>query len=238
MWIANIAYALPAYLLTHPHARIHAPTKTTTTLIYFDGHLQDARKEDIRLRRSMPRDYLSYMGGMYAGSGDDRRAKVKKQVKELLSSVMSKVTEGAMDAGADDRARTLLKERLPICLGPTGKGGRGADREEMLEEERGERAGLVDEKSKIRMVRAGVARLHGEGAVVVLYNCVDNSREYHGAEEQGLDFDPIYSQALQQLLVGYPKYTSVSKLEGDLDTDEKVELAQVLVANGIAEVRG
>lgn len=185
----------------------------------------------------MPRDYLSYMGGMYAGSGDDRRAKVMKQVKEMMSSVVGKMSEGAMDAGADDRARILLKERLPICLGPTGKAGKGADREEMLEEERGERAGLVDKRSKIRMVRAGVARLHGEGAVVVLYNCIDNSREYHGADEQGLDFDPLYSQALQQLLVAYPKYTSVGKLDGALDEEEKVELAQVLVANGIAEVK-
>lgn len=136
-----------------------------------------------------------------------------------------------MDAGADDRARTLLKERLPICLGASEGGTR-----EDLEEEREDRAGKVVGKSKIRVVRAGVGRLQGEGEVVVLYNCIDNSREYHGAEEQGLDFDPVYSEAIQGLLRSYPKYTEVRKLLGDLDEEEKVELAQVLVSNGLVEV--
>lgn len=43
----------------------------------------------------------------------------------------------------------------------------------------------------------------------VLYHCVDNSREYNGKDEQALEFGAEFGDAIQALIVAYPKSTKV-----------------------------
>ena len=67
----------------------------------------------------------------------------------------------------------------------------------------------------------------------MLYHAANNSRDYHGKEEQALEFDIDYMQALNQLIQAYPAYVRVRDLLMEGEEEDKLQLAQVLASNGI-----
>ena len=60
------------------------------------------------------------------------------------------------------------------------------------------------------------------------------ARRYsQGKDEEALEFDLDYKQALDQVISSYPQYVRVRELRMHGELDDKLELARVLVSNGV-----
>ncbi|EKX55098.1 hypothetical protein GUITHDRAFT_99731 [Guillardia theta CCMP2712] len=99
------------------------------------------------------------------------------------------------------------------------------DVEELLAPAREAEAEKVSLKTQFRLL---------EGDIAVLVHSVDNSRDFHGKEEQGIEFDVDYADALNAIIRSYPAYTRVKDVAHLEDDEDKLALVKVLVQNGVA----
>jgi lysine-specific demethylase/histidyl-hydroxylase NO66 len=177
-------------------------------------------------------------GGAGEGPGDGRRADVEKTVAGLLAKVVA-CAPLVLDEAADSRARAYVRERLPPLLSQAphdlvrGDPEKEGDDEAQLEAVRDKISRKLTFASRIRLHRQNSARVKAEGELCVLYHAANNSRDYHGKEEQALEFDIDYMQALNQLIQAYPAYVRVRDLLMEGEEEDKLQLAQVLASNGI-----
>jgi hypothetical protein len=134
--------------------------------------------------------------------GGARRSEVEKHVREMLGKVVSCAPQG-LDRASDARARSFIRERLPPVL-PPWRGVRNpekdGDDEALLEKTRETLAGKISAASRVRLHRHNSARVFVEDRVCVVYHASNNSRDYHGKEEEALEFDLEYLAALKQLI--------------------------------------
>jgi hypothetical protein len=63
--------------------------------------------------------------------------------------------------------------------------------------------------------------------------CPTTRRHSQGKDEEALEFDLDYKQALDQVISSYPQYVRVRELRMHGELDDKLELARVLVSNGV-----
>ena len=69
--------------------------------------------------------------------------------------------------------------------------------------------------------------------MVVVYHCMDNSRELHGAPLQPLEFELDDGPAIEALLAAYPEAILVSELpHPSEELEDKISLAQALYKEG------
>lgn len=142
-----------------------------------------------------------------------------------------------VDAGCDELGKVFLSDRLPPALswnevplmGEGGNNSRSSSRTQPFQK-------AIAPSHMIRLVREGIARLTIEDGKAILYHCMDNSREYHGAPLQTLEFELDDAPALEMILRTVPPHwICVRDLLMD-DIADKVELAQSLYDEGILSV--
>ena len=190
------------------------------------GALEEAAAEQLALRRSLPRDFLSFMGVQHAGGGGDdgeaenggdsgrQRAAFERQLTALVADVVRRLPA---DAACDQMGRRLMHDRLPPALAP-------ADAPRHLR--RPERLTL---DCRIRLLSRHAARLAVEEGVAVLYYHTANSRVYHAADDAAhLDFALEAAPALERVLTAYPKWVAVRRLPAD-DDEQRLDIARALV---------
>jgi hypothetical protein len=120
-------------------------------------------------------------------------------------------------------AKTFLADRLPIPLTPDEESRTAA----------GAPGALIYPYTLLRMIRPGVARCLVENGMVVVYHCMDNSRELHGAPLQPLEFELDDGPAIEALLAAYPEAILVSELpHPSEELEDKISLAQALYKEG------
>lgn len=207
------------------------------------------------LRQGLPRHFLDYMGAVHdqpedpeeikallerEGNGDEDATTRRKQnekerlrlmfLEEAKKRVM-RVTKEAMsliDAACDQIGKRFLSDRLPPSLTPAESA--------LTSEHRKENGGKIWPNTMVRLVRPGIARLVLEDDKAVLYQCMDNSRVYHGNPLSPLEFEMDDAPAIEAILTTVePHWIMVKDLIHD-DIEDKMEIAQSLFNEGILAI--
>ncbi|KAM6992016.1 ribosomal oxygenase 1 [Tautogolabrus adspersus] len=192
--------------------------------------LEVATEEDVEFRQGLPLDYLTYMGVQNSDKDDPRRTKFFSRIESL----MKKLTNYApIDAAVDQKARGFLHDCLPPMLTP----------EELASSVQGaparwERGQVMDAgtqittQTRVRVLRAGCARLCSDGVAVHLYHTTDNSRVYHKEEPKSFEINAEHTDAMEFLIHSYPKFVTVGSFPCD-SAEDKISLAELLFERGI-----
>lgn len=87
--------------------------------------------------------------------------------------------------------------------------------------------------TRLRMLRPGIATAVIEDGKVVLYHCMENSREMFGAPLNPLEFELDDGPCIEGLLKAYPEGVMVSDLEHPSEeVEDKVGVAEALFKEG------
>ncbi|XP_038582608.1 ribosomal oxygenase 1 [Micropterus salmoides] len=192
--------------------------------------LDIALEEDVEFRQGLPLDYLTYMGVQNSDKDDPRRTKFFSRIESL----MKKLTNYApVDAAVDQKARDFLHDCLPPMLTP----------EELATSVKGAPArwecgqvmdvgAHITTQTRVRVLRAGCARLCSDGEAVHLYYTTDNSRVYHKEELKSFEVKAEYTDAIEFLIHSYPKFVTVGSFPCD-SAEDRITLAELLFERGI-----
>ncbi|KAJ0061186.1 hypothetical protein NL108_010482, partial [Boleophthalmus pectinirostris] len=147
--------------------------------------LELAIDEDVEYRQGLPLDYLTYMGVQNSDKDDPRRGKFLSRVEALIHKLAQ---YAPVDGAVDLKARDFIHDCLPPKLTPDELSStvQGAP----ARWHRGQTKDVgspITTQTKIRLVRAGCARLCSDGDVVSLYYTTQNSRVYHKEEIKSLE---------------------------------------------------
>ncbi|XP_058235183.1 ribosomal oxygenase 1 isoform X3 [Hemibagrus wyckioides] len=194
--------------------------------------LEMATEEDVEFRKGLPLDYLTFMGVQNSDKEDPRRDRFLSHIEGLMKKLVS---YAPVDAAVDQKAREFLHDCLPPVLTPaeTASSVYGAP----VRFEDGEAVDLkthIKPQTKIRLIRAGIARLCSDGEAVHLHYTTENSRVYHKEEPKSLEINAEHTDAVEFLIHSYPKFISVSSLPCD-SAEEKVSLAETLFSKGLIQ---
>ena len=87
--------------------------------------------------------------------------------------------------------------------------------------------------TKLRMLRPGIARAMVEDGMVVVYHCMDNSRQMFGGAINPLEFELDDGPAIEALLQAYPEPVMVMELpHPSEDLEDKIGVAEALFKEG------
>ncbi|XP_041469685.1 ribosomal oxygenase 1-like isoform X2 [Lytechinus variegatus] len=201
--------------------------------------LHVVREENIEFRKSLPTDYLNYMGVAHQDLDDDRRQPFMKKIGDLFSKLLK---SSPVDAAVDQMSLEFFHTSLPPVLEEAEESccvfGENASCKN------GQVSGLVElsEDTQIRLLRRNILRLVPEDDKVLVYHSVENSRVYKEKELQFIEIPPEFAPAVEHLIHSYPDYIPVSTLGDQLeDTNgenaDPVDLAQTLYENGLLMTR-
>ncbi|XP_040920422.1 ribosomal oxygenase 1 isoform X2 [Toxotes jaculatrix] len=153
--------------------------------------LEIAVEEDVEFRKGLPLDYLTYMGVQNSDKDDPRRTQFFSQIDKLMTKLKN---YAPVDAAVDQKARDFIHDCLPPMLTP----------EELASSVQGAPArwecgqvidvgARISTQTRVRILRAGCARLCSDGEAVHLYYTTDNSRVYHKEELKSFEIKPEVS---------------------------------------------
>lgn len=190
--------------------------------LLFPGAINSAINANVQLRRSLPRDYLSYMGAIHSDAESDERrnsflSEMKKQMKIVLNEALN-----MLDSASDQMACKFLVDRLPPVL---------TDQEEASTVE-GSPLPKFTVNTSIRLLRQGIVRMAIEDGKAIVYHSMDNSRKHHEVPLNPLEFELDDAPCIEMILINYPNYVRVGDLPHDTD-DDKVDVVKALYAEGI-----
>ncbi|PSC72885.1 cupin 4 [Micractinium conductrix] len=160
--------------------------------------LRLAAQNEVEMRRTLPRDYLDYMGVSHErevpdsedegaegeAHEDPRRAAFVEQLADLVEKVMHHMP---IDPVADQLAVQFLQQRLP----PPPKKGAAAAAGEAAS------SGSVGPNTRVALTHRGIARLvidtEGPEPIAEVHHCMANRRDLHAKkpadEQEALDKD-------------------------------------------------
>ncbi|DBA03316.1 TPA: hypothetical protein N0F65_011675 [Lagenidium giganteum] len=181
-----------------------------------------AINNNVELRRSLPRDYLEYMGVMHSDKDDDpRRTEFSERMKKTLRVVMAEAMS-MLDAGSDQMAKHFLADRLPPAL------------EEEEENCTVESSPLlkVTVNTQMRLLRHDLARLVIEDGKAVVYHCKENGRLHHEVPVEALEYELDDAESIEFIFKSYPEYFRVGDLPHE-DSDDQIGLVKSLYDAGL-----
>ncbi|XP_054618478.1 ribosomal oxygenase 1 [Dunckerocampus dactyliophorus] len=194
--------------------------------------LEVAMEEDVEFRQGLPLDYLSYMGVQNSDKDDPRRTKFFSKIDILISKLKS---FAPVDAAVDLKARDFLHDCLPPKLTTEELACSVHGAPARWEHGRVMDAGAhFTSQTRIRLIRAGCARLCSDGDAVRLYYTTDNCRVYHKEEMKSFEIKLDHTDAVEFLIHSYPKFVSVGHVPCDSSQD-KISLAELLFEKGIIQ---
>uniref|UniRef100_M4C072 Bifunctional lysine-specific demethylase and histidyl-hydroxylase n=1 Tax=Hyaloperonospora arabidopsidis (strain Emoy2) TaxID=559515 RepID=M4C072_HYAAE len=177
---------------------------------------------NVDLRRSLPRDYLTYMGVMHSDRDDDaKRLAFATQLKNALKVVLGEAM-GMLDAASDQMAKDFLMDRLPPSL---------EDDEENCTSDNSPLQ-KITVNTQLKLLRHGIARLVIEDGKAVVYHCRENSRLHHEVAISPLEFELDDAESIEFILNSYPDYFRVGDLPHE-DPQDQRDLATALYKEGI-----
>ncbi|CAJ1077113.1 ribosomal oxygenase 1 [Xyrichtys novacula] len=194
--------------------------------------LEVAMEEDVEFRQGLPLDYLTYMGVQNSDKNDPRRTKFFSRIESLMKKLAN---FAPVDAAVDQKARDFLHDCLPPKL--TAEELASSVQGAPVRWERGQVTDVcaqITEQTRVRLLRAGCARLCSDGDGVLVYYTTDNSRVYHKEEPKSFEIETEHTDAVEFLIHSYPKFVTVGSLPCDSEED-KVLLAELLFKRGIIQ---
>ncbi|KAM8846240.1 ribosomal oxygenase 1 [Synchiropus picturatus] len=192
--------------------------------------LEVAMEEDVEFRQGLPLDYLTYMGVQNSDEDDPRRTAFVSKIESLTKKLANYLP---VDAAVDLKARDFLHDCLPPKLNAdevsSSVHGAAVRWEGGTVKDFGSN---ITSKTKVRLLRAGCARLGSDGEAVHLYYTTDNSRVYHKEELKSLEIESTHLDAVEFLIHSYPEYVTVGSFPCEA-ADDKIALAELLFEKGI-----
>ncbi|CEG36622.1 bifunctional lysine-specific demethylase and histidyl-hydroxylase no66 [Plasmopara halstedii] len=184
--------------------------------------IASAIDNNVDLRRSLPRDYLEYMGVMHSDrQNDPKRQAFAEKLKNALKTVLGEAMD-MLDAASDQMAKNFLVDRLPPVL---------EDVEENCTSDNSPLQKIMV-NTQLKLIRHGVARLVIEEGKAVLYHCRENSRMHHEVPISPLEFELDDAESLEFILRSYPNYFRVGDMPHE-DPQDQMALAKALYKEGI-----
>ncbi|KAM4600764.1 ribosomal oxygenase 1 isoform 1-T1 [Polymixia lowei] len=192
--------------------------------------LEIAMEEDVEYRQGLPLDYLTYMGVQNSDKDDPRREKFFSRIGSLMQKLGS---YAPVDAAVDQKAKDFLHDCLPPMLTPeevaTSVQGAPTRWEDGQVLNVGEH---INSETRVRLMRAGCARLCSDGEGVHLFHTTDNSRVYHKEELKSFEIKTEHTDAVEFLIHSYPRFVTVESFPCDSEED-RIALAELLFEKGI-----
>lgn len=184
----------------------------------------------MEFRRGLPLDYLTYMGVQNSDKDDPRRTKFFSHIEGLMKRLAN---YAPVDAAVDQKARDFLHDCLPPVLTPeeSASSVSGAP----VRWERGQvmdAGSYITAQTRVRILRAGCARLCSDGEAVHLFYTTDNSRVYHKEEPKSFEINAEHTDAVEFLIHSYPKFVTVGSFPCD-SAENSIALAELLFEKGI-----
>nr|CCA22892.1 nucleolar protein putative [Albugo laibachii Nc14] len=184
--------------------------------------LQSAIQSNLSMRKSLPRNYLSYMGVMHSDLDEHAErqkfiSETKKQLKAIMTEAVAK-----LDAASDQMAKRFLMDRLPPAL---------LDEEEDCSVEACPLLKITVD-TQFKLLRGEIARLVIEEDKAVVYHCKDNSRKHHENPISPLEFEIDDAECIEFILKSYPSAFRVGDLPHE-DSDDQIGVAKALYDEGI-----
>uniref|UniRef100_A0A8D2ZJA6 Bifunctional lysine-specific demethylase and histidyl-hydroxylase n=1 Tax=Scophthalmus maximus TaxID=52904 RepID=A0A8D2ZJA6_SCOMX len=169
--------------------------------------LEVAMEEDVEFRQGLPLDYLTYMGVQNSDNDDSRRTKFFSRIESLLKKLKD---YAPVDAAVDQKARDFLHDCLPPVLTPEelATSVQGAP----TRWEGGEVIDVgaqINTQTRVRLLRAGCARLCSDGDSVHICYTTDNSRVYHKEVPKSFEIQTEHTDAVEFLIHSYPQFVTV-----------------------------
>lgn len=199
--------------------------------------LDVAMEEDVEFRRSLPRNYLSFMGLAFEDeeANDSKREEFLGKLKGLFNKMWK---HAPFDAAADQMAKNYLESSLPPCLTKAEKAlsifGQGEVWNPNLKEvvELAE----IEPDTMIRIIRRGSVRLLSEDKVCIYHN-LENARVYQGSEFKCIEIDDEEADSVECLLKAYPAFVKVDELPLP-SLEQQISIARLLYDKGLVMTRG
>ncbi|RMX66140.1 hypothetical protein DD238_003426 [Peronospora effusa] len=184
--------------------------------------LETAINTNVELRRSLPRDYLEYMGVMHSDRiGDSERQAFTNRLKGALKVVLGEALS-TLDAASDQMAKNFLVDRLPPAL---------ENEEENCTSDQSPLQ-KITVNTQLKLIRHSIARLVIEDGKAVVYHCRENSRMHHEVSISPLEFELDDAESIEFILSSYPDYFRVGDMPHE-DPQDQIELAKALYKEGI-----
>ena len=138
--------------------------------------------------------------------------------------MISDEVDELIDPASDQLRKQFIMQRLPIPL---------SSFEESRSASTVPRATIYP-FTQLRIMQPGIAIAVIEDGKVVLYHCMDNSRQVYGAPLKPLEFELDDGPAIEALLTAYPHSITVSDLDHPSEEiDDKIGIAEALYKEGI-----
>ncbi|XP_074662230.1 ribosomal oxygenase 1-like [Tubulanus polymorphus] len=192
--------------------------------------LQTAFTEDVEFRKSLPRDYMRYMGIVHSESDCPERKKFLREIETLMSKLL---THAPVDSACDQMAKSYVHSCLPPVLTKAERAtsivmtGEMWDKKNMRIIGRAE----LDPDTRIKIIRNGAIRLvMEEGDKVRVYHSLENARVYQEKDIQLVEISAEVAPAVEFLMHKYPYFVTVDELPLENLTD-KMDIAQLLYEN-------
>lgn len=184
--------------------------------------VQSAIQSNLSVRKSLPRNYLSYMGVMHSDLNEHSErqrfiSETKKYLKVVMTEAMAK-----LDAATDQMAKRFLMDRLPPAL---------LDDEEDCTVEACPLLKITVD-TQFKLLRGEIARLVIEDDKAVVYHCKENSRKHNENPISPLEFEIDDAECIEYVLKSYPSSFRVGDLPHE-DSDDQIGVAKALYDEGI-----
>ncbi|XP_056437556.1 ribosomal oxygenase 1 [Gadus chalcogrammus] len=189
-----------------------------------------AMEEDVEYRQGLPLDYLTYMGVQNSDKEDPRREKFLSRMGGLMNKLAG---YAPVDAAVDEKAKELLHDCLPPALTPEEQASSVQGSSTRWGNGRPLNVGAnINSQTRVKLIRAGCARLCSDGEVIQLYYTTDNSRVYHKEELKSFEIKTECADGVEFLIHAYPQFVSVLSIPCD-SVAERIALAELLFEKGI-----
>ncbi|XP_060522241.1 ribosomal oxygenase 1 [Cylas formicarius] len=192
--------------------------------------LKKAAMENVEFRRGLPLNFLKHVGHVNKNSLSKKRTHILAKVRDLMSTLIDYVD---VDLAADQIGRKFMHDAMPpLCSqqeaantsrydGDYMRNGRVFNRVEI---------GL---ETRVRLLRYHSVRLVVESDTASkLFYCTENSKTYHGEEEQWLEMEDSFCSVVEALQKVYPAFVEVEQLPME-DAVTKIQLVSDLWERGI-----
>lgn len=183
----------------------------------FKVAIESAAAQDMRLRRTLPLRFTSFMGLSNANGDQKKRRRFEEKFYKMFESVIDKYP---IDSAADAMAELFMQQRLPPPI--------AANRNDSEQN--------VHLNSVVKCTAGAVARvIMGSDGLPMLLNSLSNSKESTGCRGESSKCLPAEAFAVDKLLKAYPHSVRVRDVTMAKEQD-RIDLVEGLIDMGLVKV--
>ncbi|KAJ6634761.1 Bifunctional lysine-specific demethylase and histidyl-hydroxylase NO66 [Pseudolycoriella hygida] len=195
--------------------------------------LKEAINENVDLRRGLPVDIWQRLGVVNSDNFYPERDAIIKQIKSCFDKVCRYVKKDAnLDNAVDQMAVRYQHDAMPPKLTPAEELRTVYSSKANVTSTGFVDSPFIEVDTQIRLIRANILRMVRFNDEIRVYYHSENSKEYHGFEENFLEIEPSDAAAVEVLIKAYPNFVTPMQLQ--LENDERnLRVAQDFWEKGI-----